>query len=116
MTARRRELGLSQAGLALACGLSRSYICDLERGRGKTPSLRATVALASSLRLDPGSLIQLSLGAPGDESARGAAVRTEVGEILRTLSDLGGRVRRLEGLLLGQTPTEQQRVHADDDH
>ncbi|MBY0577759.1 MAG: helix-turn-helix domain-containing protein [Burkholderiales bacterium] len=52
----REELGLSQETLALHCGLDRSFISLLERGR-RQPSLTTIMYLAFSLDIAPGSLI-----------------------------------------------------------
>lgn len=48
---RRLELGLSQEGLALACGLDRSYIGSIERGQ-RNLSLLNVEKIARSLQTD----------------------------------------------------------------
>lgn len=45
----RKEHGLSQRALADRSGLSRSYVCDIERGRGSEPSLATLDKLAGAL-------------------------------------------------------------------
>lgn len=45
----RKEQGLSQRALADRSGLSRSYVCDIERGRGAEPSLTTLDKLAAAL-------------------------------------------------------------------
>lgn len=45
----RQEQGLSQRALADQSGLSRSYVCDIERGRGSEPSLSTMDKLAAAL-------------------------------------------------------------------
>jgi transcriptional regulator with XRE-family HTH domain len=45
----RQEQGLSQRALADQSGLSRSYVCDIERGRGSEPSLTTLDKLAAAL-------------------------------------------------------------------
>lgn len=45
----RQEQGLSQRALADQSGLSRSYVCDIERGRGTEPSLTTLDKLAAAL-------------------------------------------------------------------
>lgn len=45
----RQEQGLSQRALADQSGLSRSYVCDIERGRGVEPSLTTLDKLAMAL-------------------------------------------------------------------
>ncbi|HZS01904.1 MAG TPA: helix-turn-helix transcriptional regulator [Chloroflexota bacterium] len=47
---RRRELGLSQEDLALAAGLHRTYISDVERG-ARNVSLENIAKIARSLQL-----------------------------------------------------------------
>jgi transcriptional regulator with XRE-family HTH domain len=48
---KRYELELTQLELAHKCGLSRSYIGDIEAGR-YMPSVRSLISIASALRLD----------------------------------------------------------------
>lgn len=45
----RTDQGLSQRALADQSGLSRSYVCDIERGRGSEPSLATLDKLAAAL-------------------------------------------------------------------
>ncbi len=45
----RKDQGLSQRALADQSGLSRSYVCDIERGRGAEPSLTTLDKLAAAL-------------------------------------------------------------------
>lgn len=45
----RQDQGLSQRALADQSGLSRSYVCDIERGRGVEPSLTTLDKLAAAL-------------------------------------------------------------------
>lgn len=47
--ANRMEQGFSQRELASRAGLSRSYVCDIERGRGAHPSMETMDKLASAL-------------------------------------------------------------------
>ncbi|HRJ43061.1 MAG: helix-turn-helix transcriptional regulator [Caldilineaceae bacterium] len=48
--ARRKELGLSQEGLAFRSGLHRTYIADIERG-SRNISLRSIETLIEALEL-----------------------------------------------------------------
>lgn len=54
---RRESLGLSQEDLALECGLHRTYISQLERGR-KSPTLRTLVLIAKALGCEPAELVR----------------------------------------------------------
>lgn len=45
----RMEQGMSQRELASRSGLSRSYVCDIERGRGAHPSVETLDKLAAAL-------------------------------------------------------------------
>lgn len=47
--AMRLEQGISQRELASRSGLSRSYVCDIERGRGAHPSVDTLDKLAAAL-------------------------------------------------------------------
>jgi len=49
MRATRLDQGLSQRELASRSGLSRSYVCDIERGRGAHPSVDTLDKLATAL-------------------------------------------------------------------
>jgi transcriptional regulator with XRE-family HTH domain len=53
----RKQRGLSQEALAEACGLSRNYISDIERGV-RNPGLLALVALARALRVSLRELLE----------------------------------------------------------
>jgi transcriptional regulator with XRE-family HTH domain len=46
----RSTRGVTQEGLALASGVQRSYIADLERGR-RNPSVETLLRLAASLEI-----------------------------------------------------------------
>ncbi len=52
----RKERGISQEGLALACGLDRTYIGGVERGE-RNISLRNIHRLASALGVLPRDLV-----------------------------------------------------------
>lgn len=54
---RREELGLTQDGLARACGLHRTEISLLERSR-RSPQLETIVLLAHGLQMRPRDLLQ----------------------------------------------------------
>src|SRR5688500_11921514 len=56
--ATRKELGISQRALADAAGLSRSYLCDIERGRGTQPSVTTMDKLAEALGASRSDLLR----------------------------------------------------------
>ncbi len=58
--ARREELGLSQESLALECGLHRTYISQLERGK-KSPTLRVLIVIAQVLKIEPSELVRQAI-------------------------------------------------------
>ena len=55
--ARRAGLGWSQEDFALACGLHRTYISQLERGK-KSPTLRTLCMLARALKVSIVNLVR----------------------------------------------------------
>jgi transcriptional regulator with XRE-family HTH domain len=73
--AARATQGISQRGLADRSGLSRSYLCDIERGRGARPSVATLDKLAAALGSSRIDLLRVagileSPGRPGDERER----------------------------------------------
>ena len=60
---RRKQMGLSQTGLADAAGISRNYVSLLERGEARNMSMKVISQLALALGTTPAQL----LGKP-DES------------------------------------------------
>lgn len=56
----RTQMGMSQRELADAAGLSRSYVCDIERGRGSEPSLATLDKLAGALGASRSDLMKAS--------------------------------------------------------
>ncbi|MBD0330402.1 MAG: helix-turn-helix transcriptional regulator [Thermoleophilia bacterium] len=65
----RERAGLSQEGLAAACGLHRTEISLLERG-GREPRLSTIVRLARALAVAPGALVE---GVDADASPCGTS-------------------------------------------
>ena len=57
VAARRRELGLSQEGLAQKSGFHRTYIGSVERGE-RNLALKSIVKIALALGMDPGDLVR----------------------------------------------------------
>jgi transcriptional regulator with XRE-family HTH domain len=72
----RTEQGLSQRGLADQAGISRSYLCDIERGRGAKPSIETLDKLGAALGhsrnelMRAGGLIEGGLGDRHSEAER----------------------------------------------
>lgn len=56
----RTEQGFSQRELASRSGLSRSYVCDIERGRGAHPSVQTLDKLAAALGFSRIDLLKAS--------------------------------------------------------
>ena len=56
----RLQQSMSQRELADAAGLSRSYVCDIERGRGSEPSLNTLDKLAGALGASRSDLMKAS--------------------------------------------------------
>ena len=56
----RQQQSMSQRELADAAGLSRSYVCDIERGRGSEPSLNTLDKLAGALGASRSDLMKAS--------------------------------------------------------
>ena len=54
---RRSKRNMSQKELAELSKISRSYLCDIEHGRGSQPSLHVLQAIARSLGEDPAELV-----------------------------------------------------------
>ena len=54
---RRKQRRMSQKDLAAYAKISRSYLCDIEQGRGTQPSLHVLQAIARSLGEDPAELV-----------------------------------------------------------
>ncbi len=52
----RKKKGMSQEVLAQRAGISRSFLCEIERGR-KSPSLATLERLAAALDIRQGELI-----------------------------------------------------------
>lgn len=61
----RNRRGISQEGLALQCGLDRTYISGIERGT-RNPSLTNILKIAAALDVSPAELFAGLHGGPGD--------------------------------------------------
>ena len=60
---RRRQLGLTQEGLAGRAQLHRTYVADVERGN-RNPSLESMTRIAAALDLELSALLELAEGGP----------------------------------------------------
>jgi transcriptional regulator with XRE-family HTH domain len=60
----RKQQGVSQASLALKCGLDRTYISGIERG-ARNPSLTNIFKIAAALDTSPAELFARAQGAQG---------------------------------------------------
>ena len=58
--ATRTTQGISQRALADRSGLSRSYLCDIERGRGAQPSVATLDKLANALGASRADLLRVA--------------------------------------------------------
>jgi transcriptional regulator with XRE-family HTH domain len=57
---RRAAQGINQRELADRAGLSRSYLCDIERGRGTKPSLDTLDSISNALGADRTELLRVA--------------------------------------------------------
>jgi len=58
---RRREAhGVSQRELADKAGISRSYLCDIERGRGTKPSVESLDHISTALGVDRTEILRVA--------------------------------------------------------
>lgn len=65
--ARREKIGVSQERLAQLCGLDRTYVSGIERGR-RNPTLQAVFRLAVGLRQSPADLLGSTVRLLGEDS------------------------------------------------
>ncbi|HEY2283578.1 MAG TPA: helix-turn-helix transcriptional regulator [Solirubrobacteraceae bacterium] len=65
----RNRRGVSQEGLALQCGLDRTYISGIERGT-RNPSLTNILKIATALDVDPSGLFVDVYDDPGEPLAK----------------------------------------------
>ncbi len=86
----RTEQGLSQRGLADRAGLSRSYLCDIERGRGSQPSMETLDKLSAALWLSRNELLRAAGMMEGGLDDRYTSDERRLLAVFREL-DNGGR-------------------------
>jgi len=85
----RADQGLSQRALADRSGLSRSYVCDIERGRGAQPSVTTLDKLAAALGLSRADLLQASGLIDRAISPRETEEERRILSVYRDLTDSG---------------------------
>src|SRR5699024_807470 len=85
----RKEQGLSQRALADRSGLSRSYVCDIERGRGAEPSLTTLDKLAAALGASRADLMRAAGLIDPAVSSRESDDERRLLAVYRDLSDAG---------------------------
>jgi transcriptional regulator with XRE-family HTH domain len=86
----RAEQGLSQRGLADRAGISRSYLCDIERGRGSQPSIETLDRLAAALGQSRNELLRAGGLIEGGSGDRHSEDERRLLAVFRDLDD-GGR-------------------------
>ncbi len=89
MRATRLEQGLSQRELASRSGLSRSYVCDIERGRGAHPSVDTLDKLAAALGFDRIDLLKASGVIEQVDNPRESDEERRMLAVFRDLSEAG---------------------------
>jgi transcriptional regulator with XRE-family HTH domain len=87
----RKELGISQRALADAAGLSRSYLCDIERGRGTQPSVSTMDKLAEALGASRADLLRAAGVIEEDNRQRYSDTERRLLAVVRDLSEAGQR-------------------------
>jgi transcriptional regulator with XRE-family HTH domain len=89
--ATRKELGISQRALADSAGLSRSYLCDIERGRGTQPSVQTMDKLAEALGASRSDLLRAAGVIEEAGGPRHTDLERRLLSVLRDLSEAGQR-------------------------
>lgn len=83
----RQRLHLSQRELASRAELSRSYLCDIERGRGASPSIGTLDRLSTALGVSRTDVLQVAgiVEPPAGENSQERRIMA----LFRDLSDSG---------------------------
>ncbi len=89
LRAARIEQGLSQRGLADQAGISRSYLCDIERGRGAKPSIDTLDKLAAALGHSRNDLMRAGGLIEGGVGDRHSETERRLLAVFRDLDDAG---------------------------
>ena len=87
----RKDLGVSQRALADAAGLSRSYLCDIERGRGTQPSVNTLDKLAEALGASRAELLRAAGVIEQPVEPRYTDTERKLLAVVRDLSEAGKR-------------------------
>jgi transcriptional regulator with XRE-family HTH domain len=87
----RKELGISQRALADAAGLSRSYLCDIERGRGTQPSVATLDKLAEALGASRTDLLRAAGVIEQNNAPRHTETERRLLAVMHDLSAAGQR-------------------------
>ncbi|MDQ3656772.1 MAG: helix-turn-helix domain-containing protein [Chloroflexota bacterium] len=87
--ATRMDQGISQRALAERSGLSRSYLCDIERGRGAQPSVTTIDKLAGALGASRADLMRAAGLIDTPVMPRENADERRLLAVYRDLSDAG---------------------------
>lgn len=85
----RTEQGLSQRGLADRSGLSRSYLCDIERGRGTQPSMETLDKLSAALGFSRNEVLRAAGMIEGGLDDRYTSDERRLLAVFRDLDDSG---------------------------
>lgn len=85
----RMEQRLSQRELASRSGLSRSYVCDIERGRGAHPSVETLDKLAAALGMARLDLLRAAGLIEPDPDERESSDERRMLSVFRDLSEAG---------------------------
>ena len=100
---RRVAAGVNQRDLAARAGISRSYLCDIERGRGGQPSLACLDRIAGALSVDRAELLSAAGFLGPSRDAKHEKRVTDLISVYRGLSESGQEsLERLARFLLAE--------------
>lgn len=93
ITLHRKMRRMSQRELAKQAGLSRSYVCDIEKGRPTAQSLTTLEKIATALGVTVSEILNEG------ESEGELDIATQVDELITDLVLLLDRAQKIKGLL-----------------
>lgn len=100
---RRLASGVNQRDLAARAGISRSYLCDIERGRGGQPSLACLDRIAGAMGVDRAELLSAAGFLGPSRDAKHEKRVTDLISVYRGLSESGQEsLERLARFLLAE--------------